>query len=224
MAAIDKTYVTRDQLIEAINWCIEIGEVTLENGYKFKPINYIYAYNDIDNLPDKKEYILWNTSIWFDRWLWCNCPLSFVRERLQEQYDNDSLEDFKSWVYEKSEKRNVKYTFLKTPSYRFWKWIINTARRKNPWRNKCKQATYTCEVRVPGEEFERDYDKQTNEWYEMFGMLPAHDEYIWQEHHKRIPSKKSIIRQLKKWNLPKGTIVKIKCIRYKDSDFIILVR
>lgn len=224
MAGIDKTYVNKAELIEAINWAKEIGEVTLENGYKFKPINYIYAYNDIDNLPDKKEYILWNTSIWFDRWLWCNCPLSFVQTRLQEQYDSYSLVSFDEWVYDKPEKRNVKYTFLKTPSYRYWKWIINNARRKNPWPHNCKQATYEIGVKVPNETFERTYDKQTNEWYERFGMLPAYGNYVWQKHHKRIPSKKSIIRQLRKWNLPKGTIVTVECLRYKDSDFVILVK
>lgn len=224
MAAIDKTYVSKEQLLEAINWCNEIGEVTLENGYKFKPLNYIMAYNDIDNLHEQDWYVLWNTSTWMDRWLWCNCPLPFVRERLQEQYDENSLKEFEEWIYEELEKRNVKYTFLKTPSYRYWKWFINNARRENPWPRNCKQATYTCEVRVPNEEFDRGYDEQTNQWYKMFGMLPAHGNFIWQNYHKRVPSKKSIIRQLRKWNLPKGTIVNIKCIRYKDSDFVILVK
>ena len=42
MAGIDKTYVTAIQLKEAIEWCKSIGECTLENGYKFKPIDFIY--------------------------------------------------------------------------------------------------------------------------------------------------------------------------------------
>ena len=85
MAGIDKTYVSAIQLKEAIEWCKNIGECTLENGFKFKPINFIYGYNDFDNPNfdwDCKEYVLWNTPIWFDRWLWLNCPLFFVKERM----------------------------------------------------------------------------------------------------------------------------------------------
>ena len=56
-------------------------------------------------------------------------------------------------------------------------------------------------------------------------MLPCNSsDYIWQKYHKNPPTKKSIIRQLNKWNLPKGTIVKFKNIRYKGLDFIILVK
>ena len=55
------------------------------------------------------------------------------------------------------------------------------------------------------EYYERKYDEQTNQWYSMFGMLPCYEDFIWQTYHKRIPSKKAIIRQLNKWNLPKGT-------------------
>ena len=47
MSSIDKTYVNKLQLIEAINWCKNIGEVTLEDGTCFKPINFIY-HNDDD--------------------------------------------------------------------------------------------------------------------------------------------------------------------------------
>lgn len=228
MAGIDKTYVNKQELIQAIDWAKEVGEVILENGYKFQPLDFICGYNDINNPEFWKEeyveYVLWNTPVWFDRWLWCNCPLSFVRERLQEQYDSDSLEDFESWVYEKPVSRKQKYTFLEAPRGRHFKWLMNNARRDYKWHFKCKQALYTIYVKYPNEQFDRNYDEQTKQWYEYFGMLPAYDDFVWQEYHKRIPSKKAIIRQLNKWNLPKGTIVIVKCIRYLDLDFKILVK
>ena len=43
MAAIDKTYVNKEELLEAIVWAKQVGEVSLENGYKFYPINFIYS-------------------------------------------------------------------------------------------------------------------------------------------------------------------------------------
>lgn len=237
MAAIDKTYVTRAELIEAIKWAKEIGEVTLENGYKFAPLNFIYGYNDIDDngvllnpIRETDCYVLWNTPRWFDRWLWVNCPLSFVKKRLQEQYGEDYLKMFEDWVYTPEPIRKPKFKFITTPNDfgTGWKWLANNDRRKNPWPNNCKQATYRIMVRVPGEDFEREYDDQTDNWYQAFGMLPAYGgdcgNYIWQEYHKHIPTKKSIIRQLKKWNLPKGSVVNVSCFRYKGMDFVVHVK
>ena len=225
MASIDKTYVNKEQLIEAINWCKNIGEVTLEDGTCFKPLSFIY-HDDVDALNDEYDsFILWNTPKWFDRWLWKNCPLTFVRERLQEQYDSEYLTFFENWKYVKTEPRKAKYTFLEIPYGRGWKWDINNLRRKNPYPHNCKQATYHCEVKVPNENFERGFNSQTEQWYKLFDMLPCNSsDYIWQKYHKNPPTKKSIIRQLNKWNLPKGTIVKFKNIRYKGLDFIILVK
>ena len=35
MAAIDKTYVTKQELLEAIDWAKKVGQVEMENGHKF---------------------------------------------------------------------------------------------------------------------------------------------------------------------------------------------
>ena len=235
MAAIDKTYVTREELLEAITWAKKVGTVTLENGHKFRPLNWIRGYNDIDSetfledIKDRETFVLWNTPGWLDRWLWLNCPLNFVKERIEDVYDEESLRFFENWTYIQPEfRRNQKFTFLETPLNHgySWKWFANNARMNNPWPGNCKQATYHVEVRVPGEDFEREYDEQVDQWYPMFGMLPGDSShsYVWQKYHKRIPSKKSIIRQIRKWNLPKGSVVCIKCIRYRGMDFKVLVR
>ena len=49
MAAIDKTYVNKEQLLEAIEWAKEVDKATLENGSMFYPLDFIYGYNDIDD-------------------------------------------------------------------------------------------------------------------------------------------------------------------------------
>lgn len=225
MAGIDKTYVNKEQLKIAINWASSIETVTLENGYKFKPLDWIKSYNDIDNLEfyNNDYYVLWDTPTWFDRWLWNNCPLSFVKDRLQEQYDKNSLKYFESWIYEKPIHIKQKYTFLEIPSRKYYKRLISNARKNCRWAKNCKQATYYIIVKCPNEKFQRRYDQQTNNWYEIFGMLPCVDDFIWQKYHKRIPNKKSIMRQLRKWTFPKETIVTVRCFRYK-LDFKILVK
>jgi len=235
MAGIDKTYVNRTELKEAVDWSNKVGVVTLENGYKFKPINWIRGYNDIDE-PDfwtREEdefYILWNTPTWLDRWLWLNCPLSFVRDRLREQYGDSGLKDFENWKYEDTKKRpdfgKQKYTFLKFPKWCGSKWLINNGRRKNPYPNKCKQLTYEMEITSPdGWTESLDYDAQTNAWYKTMDMLPCgYEDFIWQNYHKRIPSKKSIIRQLRKWYIPSGYTVRLSNLRYESIDIKILVK
>lgn len=233
MGAIDKTYVDKDELKEAVTWCRNVGVAKLENGYRFKPINFIYHYNDLDD-PDfdwnRDEYILWNTPIWFDRWLWINCPLSFVRERLVYQYGEAALEEFKNWEYS-DPKNNLDlgkqhYKFLKTPKWRGHKWFMRHGRRKNPWPGKCAQQTYFINIESPNFEVKNDltYCKQLDTWVERHGFLAGGNEYVWQHYHNNPPTKKSIIRELRKWYIPKGYIVKVYNLKYRDMDFKILVK
>lgn len=223
MAALDKTYVTKTQLLEAIKWASEIGVVTLENGHKFKPLDWISAYNDIDNLPDNSIYVLWNTPIWFDRWLWLNCPLDFVKDRIKEVYDRESLIDFEEWKYELMPE-NKKYTFLQCPEGD-WKSILNFVKRYRPHKimRKMSARFIISAYDSQNPQIAYCYDKQTDTWNEVFGMLPCYDDYMWGNYHKRTPSKKAIIRQLRKWRFPKGTIIKLENTNYM-YDFKILVK
>jgi hypothetical protein len=212
MAAIDKTYVNKEQLLEAIEWAKEVGEVTLENGYKFKPLDFIGAYNDIENLIDTEDYILWNTPMWFDRWLWLNCPLSFVQIRLQEQYDSYSLESFDVLYEPPTIRINQKYKFLQTPWGYNWKHFASGKGKK---QSLYYISIYKCRC-------EYSYNKQTNTWGERFGLFPYNDKYFMPRN--KVPSKKAILRLLKKWNLPTNSIVFIKNLHYYGMDFKILVK
>jgi hypothetical protein len=211
MAAIDKTYVNKEQLIETIEWAKKVGEVTLENGYKFCPIDFIYAYNNLDELEDRDIYVLWNTPSWFDRWLWLNCPLLFVKERIQEVYDENSIKEFKNWKYIESVKVNQKYTFLETPTGYWWKFLAKGKGKK--------LSVYIFEVEYKNKYF--GYDWRSNTWSEKFGMLPCEGEFEW---INKVPSKKTILRLLRKWNLPLGSIVYIKNLHYCGMDYKILVK
>ena len=212
MAAIDKTYVNKEQLLEAISWAKEIGEVTLENGYKFRPLDFISVYNDIENLIDVNEYVLWNTPMWFDRWLWINCPLSFVQTRLQEQYDSYSLESFDVLYEPQTIHTNQKYKFLQTPWGYNWKHFASGKGKK--------QSLYYISVLNAGSEY--GYDKQTNTWGERFGIFPYNDEYFMPRN--KVPSKKALLRLLKKWSLPTDSIVLIKNLHYYGMDFKIRIK
>ena len=241
MAGIDKTYVNKSQLLEAIDWAKKVGTVTMENGYKFEPLNYIYGYNDLDDPryfdDEREEYILWNTPTWFDRWLWINCPLEFVRDRLMFQYGDEARKEFEEYVYH-NPKDNLDfgkqhYTFLKVPKWHSHKWWMSHGRKDNPWPGKCIQLTYMMDIKAPRDDKHDfmdnlEYNSQTDTWEKSFGMQPTtpwiDGDYIWQRYHNRIPNKKSIIRELRHWYIPKGYIVRLYNLKYKGLDFEILVK
>lgn len=211
MAAIDKTYVNKKQLFEAIEWAKEVGEVTLENGYKFYPINFIYAYNDIDELEDRDTYVLWNTPMWFDRWLWLNCPLSFVKDTIEDVYSEDTIKEFENWKYVEQVPEKRKYTFLETPSGYGWKFLAN-GKGKKP-------SIYIFNIHYKDKYF--GYNSQINKWGPIRGMLPYRGEF---ELRNKVLSKKAVLRMLRKWNLPSGSIVRIMNLHYYGMDYKILVK
>lgn len=55
----------------------------------------------------------------------------------------------------------------------------------------------------------------------MFDILPYIDEF---ELRNKVLSKKAILRILRKWNIPSGTIVHIKNMHYYGMDYKILVK
>lgn len=211
MAAIDRTYVNKEQLLEAIEWAKEVGEVTLENGYKFYPINFIHVYNDIDELEDEDGYVLWNTPMWFDRWLWLNCPLSFVKGRIKNVYNEDTINAFENWKYIETVPEKRKYTFLETPVGYGWKFIASGKGKKS--------SIYIFSITYKDMYF--GYNPQINKWGLMFGMLPYREEF---ELRNKVLSKKAILRFLRKWDIPSGAIVNIKNLHYYGMDYKILVK
>lgn len=233
MAAIDKTYVNAKEFKQAYDWCKKIGEVTLPNSRVFSPMAFLKSYNNVDDPEfnwNRDIYVLWNTPMWFDRWLWRECPLVFVRDRLCDQYDDDSLNEFDNWSYD-DPFNNLDfgmqhYTFIKTPVGPAYKYLQRKARVKNPWPGNCKQLTYFITI-VPMDSNniydEMAYDEFTDSWYK-YGDMPTTGEYVWQMYHKNPPTKKSILRQLRKWYIPRGYKVKVYNLRYYGMDYEIIVR
>jgi len=233
MAAIDKTYVSKQELLEAIDWCKKVGTVMAENGHAFQPLAFIYHYNDLDDPhffdEERDEYVLWNTPTWFDRWLYKNCPLDFVQERLKIQYGDD-LKDFDNFAFDdpknRLEKGHQHYTFLEVPKWHGHKWFMRHGRKNNPWPDKKGMQTYFMEIKAPNNEWLKDlkYDKETDAWYNRSDDVPAYGDYVWQYYHKNPPTKKTIIRELRKWYIPKGYVVRVYQIKFRGMDFKILVR
>lgn len=88
MAAIDKTYVNREQWDRAMIFLEETRIKQIADlGSSIEP--YYTEYPD-----GQSEVALWNTSKIQDIWLKRNCQLDFVQERLKVQYGTDAKLDW----------------------------------------------------------------------------------------------------------------------------------
>lgn len=229
MASIDKTYVNKRQFLEAVKWCKEQGVASLENGYKFRPYNMCFGYHDLKEIEDTPDdsnrvFVLWNTPAWYDRWLWLNCPLDFIRKRLQYQYEDEGIKRLENWKYTDIKKNPLygkqKYTFLREPNFR-GKWYCLTRTRKRLKWTKLPYHDFSPDnininISVPHNEdgswryFYYDYFDDT--WNEHQYLPIDWNGCDWNYWHKNPPTKKSILRHLRKWVLPKGTIVTISTV------------
>lgn len=241
MAAIDKTYVSDWNTFKEIRDWAKNQSFTLKNGEKINLINYFY-YPDLteeefnqykseyekENPKCEYEIVLWNTPTYVDIWLIRNCPFEFIQDRLKEQYgggwsktaftdhnDNDMYTQIKEHcsIYDTHQRnglgKKAKVTFHNLfgswirDKKQFW-WIEvdpywlrdkRTSVKVAPWYNELDDMWYWDEEAMPC----------TSNICTKIGPM----------------TKKNIINLIKKWNLPKGTIVNFKAEigRYLYHEF-----
>ena len=84
MAAIDKIYVTKKQLILLQKWYnLMVEEELMPETIPFNQYNL-----DVDNWGNKDETKpVWNLSEQADMWLLSSCPFEFVKKEIRENYN-----------------------------------------------------------------------------------------------------------------------------------------
>lgn len=232
MAAIDKTYISDWNQFDMVrNWAIK-QQFTLKNGKIVKLKNYLY-YPDLteeewfeheaiwnqNHSESTYDVVLWNTPTYVDIWLIRNCPFDFIQDRLKEQYgggwsktaftdhNEDNLyEQIKNGtsvydIFQRNglgSKAKVKFHHISGSWCRdkeCWWWIevnpywIGEKRTKfdigdNPW-----------------------YNENDDMWYWDKEAMPTSSNIC---SKNGCLTKKNIINLIKKWNLPKGSIVKFE--------------
>lgn len=228
MAAIDKTYISDWNQFDIVrNWAIK-QQFILKNGKIVKLKDYLY-YPDLtekewdegrlafyQNHSDSEVYevVLWNTPTYVDIWLIHNCPFDFIQDRLKEQYDGgwsktaftdyneDNLyEQIKNGtsVYDTFQrnglgnKAKVKFHHISGSWCRdkeCWWWI-----EVNPYWIGDKRTHFSS---TPW------YNEYDDMWYWNEEAMPISSNVC---HKNGCLTKKNIINLIKKWNLPKGSIV-----------------
>lgn len=161
--------------------------------------------------------VLWNTDTFVDVWLIRNCPFDIVQERLKEQYgggwsktaftdhNEDNLyEQIKAGtsIYDTYQRNGLgKKAKVKIDFYGH-----NIRDKKVRWRIEINPLfiSYTGSKLFSDEEYSYWYSELFDGWYTDKELIPIDSNVCY-----KIGSftKKNIVNLVKKWNLPKGTIV-----------------
>lgn len=197
MSCIDKTYLSYEDYLILKDWCEET-KLIYDNNVEGSPKDFLFSYDK----SYEGEAPVWNTSENFDRWLYHNCPLTFIQERLKEQYNNP--EEYFNIPITKVESGSH-YTQLTKPK-------INFRNRKYWWIDIVGAAsdnTYWY------------YGLDSNTWYSRGSLMPR--EMMSSAATIKNLTKRKLNRLIKKWELPVGTVLEISN-RWIGSEYKIKVK
>ena len=113
MAAIDKTYINNKKDYEDLkNWVSTQKTCTTPIGESFDIKDYMYKWDEnavLRAFENGKEVPIWNTPQVVDKYLYKNCPLKFVQDRLKEQYRDPEESLVKTEDYEYGKCKILKF-------------------------------------------------------------------------------------------------------------------
>lgn len=235
MAYIDKTYFkSYEQYKEVSDWCHQQGTIIDDYGNKFTLTDYLprkikfnYETGNFDDLGEYDEaYIneafesqikegrepslmLWNTGSLFDVYLIRHCPVTFVQERLKEQY-SDAYDKIlnREYVYDRYERNG-----LDNPHFKLEYSCEDVPLRYVPrsldfWQIKVDFPTDDEQWMGYGY-----YDEDKDYWYPWFEPYNREDGNISSlVFYPKKLTKRKLARMIKKWKLPKGC--KVECRSY----------
>lgn len=203
MAGIDKTYTNSyKEYTELKEWAKD-KVYTCPNGIKLYPKYSIYDFWKEEDFKDKELPIM-NTSCSMDYFLIKYCPLQFIQDRMKAVYDEDYYNSIKNSTSEydtftKEGKYGKHCKVIKKPDVMtktpigYKKWFIQL------WEpDDYKYIWYNG-------------DKNIWIWSNELGIGESNT-------CRRFKSIKSVIRNICKWKLPIGTIVKVYS-RYVGIDW-----
>lgn len=191
MASIDKTYLIWEDYLILKAWC-KNTTLIYDNGEIGSPLDFLVEYEE----PYEGENPVWNTPVAFDRWLYENCPLSFIQDRLKQQY-GDPCNVYDVPEYEKG----THYRIIKKPQYN--------------WR--CKD--WYIDI-ISDELFY--YGFESRQLYHRYMLMPSEMCHVNSLGIVKNLTKRKLNRIIKKLKLPIGTNVRISN-RYVGTEYIIQI-
>lgn len=208
---IDKGEYTEEYINEWLNNIrkdygkYKTEEYWMERSERFN--NYSTFSSWCEYVDTWAEIPLWNTDHVFDIYLIKNCPIDFIQERLKEQYGC-------GWSKEAFTNNYDSYEAIKNGTSVYDTYVRNG--EKNPhfkindlgsWRFKDRDISWWIDVVYEDEYL--NYDSDADKWYfynECYMPL-GHSMSCCTTINGPL-SKRKLYRIIKKWNLPKGTVIK----------------
>ena len=214
MAYTDKTYVSNIQDFNDFMAWAQDKKFMCRNGVILQPLDYLYEYDKniiLQSLNEGHKVPLLNTDEAIDYFLIKYCPLQFIQDRLQDVYTQEYYNSVKNGTSRYDTFQRNASNKVKVIDWGKWG-------KRNfltiPYQERWKEPSYWVELQH--EMYFFTYQEKHNAWsidgLELGDVGSA-------VCHKRIKTVKALIRQIKKWKLPKGTIV--KWMGYYQGDDII---
>lgn len=217
MVGIDKTWC---QSIAEFN---EFKQWAKENKF-ITPfgeiIDFRYCMYSFDNTPEElmeeltncKSILVMNTSIVEDYYLIKYCNIPFVQSRMKRVYSAEVYESIKNGTSEFDTFNRDSIAGTRVKCIRESKF----GKKDFLYKRKGKRFRFTIDhwIDVDNEWLWMSYNEQFNYWVICGKELMNNDTNVC---HKPIKTRKAMIRQIRKWKLPKGTVVHWKGIYQGDE-------
>lgn len=250
MAYIDKTYFTTyEQWKQVRDWC-EDKIIECNGTYHVKDYlnynnltkvefdsckeafieRYCKNYNTTREEAAKHfSMVLWNTPTWLDIWLIRNCPIEFIQDRLKYQYDEE-YEQIKNGTsaYDTYKRnglgKNFHYKVIKKPNWKpqYHFYYINSSGKTTCYKESQKPWWLITVDNIKNEcPISWCANTEHNYWTNPLEGIPFNSNMLGIK--RKNLNIHSIIRMIKKWDLPDGSQVKV-LNRYFNYGWIINIK
>ena len=221
MAAIDKIYVNNWKDFCEVRDYFMNTEFIANNGTKCVLKNYMYDVEDVtENFFDgEREVAVTNTPRKVDYYLAMYCPVKAVQEYLNRAYRRDwkNVDEWKEYItFDRNSGNKIKV--IKYP--KFGK-INKALNQRFGWQIQVKTPILSNFTFFTKQSYEYpEYYGDTNQWIYDYELEFPIDKLWGLCNYKTI---KSLIRNIRKWKLPKGSIVTAQG-RYEGECYEFLIK
>lgn len=206
MAGIDKTWCqSYAEFDEFKHWAIN-NKFKTPHG---ETIDFTYCMYSFDSTPEElmeeltncKSILVMNTSVVEDYYLIKYCDIPFVQSRMKSVYSTEMYESIKNGTSEfdtfnRDSIAGTKVKCIQESEY---------GKKDFLYKRKGKRFVSDYWIEVKNKKYWMSYNEQFDHWVIYGKELMNNDTTVC---HKPIKSRKALIRQIQKWKLPKGSIVK----------------
>lgn len=200
MAAIDKTYTNSWEEYQKLKEWAKDKIYTCPNGAVVNLNHFIYPWNKEDFKGD--ELPVMNTSYSADYFFIKYCPLDFVNKRMEYVYGEEYIERVKNGTSEFDipikKGKHVKQVFC----YYSWSHKFNNFRKQT---RRPYNFTVSCGI----DSYYMGYDETDDKWLVIGHEFVSSNHGFSSVAHLKCKTIKAVIRKLRKWNFPIGTVVLI---------------